>query len=179
VSPGDIWIFGYGSIVWKPDFPFAERAPGWIRGWSRYLWQGSPDHRGVPESPGRVVTLVARQGARCSGVAFRVPGDRRESVLHGLDLRESGGFRRLRTNFHFASERRKPVCAITYVAPPDNPNFLGEAPLESVVEQVRSAHGRSGSNLEYVLRLEESLREIGAEDEELFRIARCLREGNE
>lgn len=174
--PDDVWIFGYGSIVWKPDFPFAERAPGWIEGWSRHLWQGSPDHRGVPASPGRVVTLVVRPGARCLGVAYRVRGAERESVLRGLDVRESGGFQRLRAQFHFAAERRSPVSAIIYVAPPDNPNFLGEAPFEVMLREVRAARGRSGSNLEYVLRLADSLRELGAEEEELLRIAERLRE---
>ena len=89
MPPDDIWIFGYGSIVWKPDFPYAERAPGWVGGWSRRLWQGSPDHRGVPSSPGRVVTLVERAGARCLGVAFRVRGADREVVMSELDAREA------------------------------------------------------------------------------------------
>ena len=176
MPPDDIWIFGYGSIVWKPDFPYAERAPGWVGGWSRRLWQGSPDHRGVPSSPGRVVTLVERAGARCLGVAFRVRGADREVVMSELDARESGGFVKQRAAFHFAEEPRAPVSAITYVAPPDNPNFLGDASREEIVRQVGAAHGRSGSNLEYVLRLSDSLRELGAEDEEVFRVAGRLRE---
>ena len=175
MPPDDIWIFGYGSIIWKPDFPYAERAPGWIGGWSRHLWQGSPDHRGVPTEPGRVVTLVARAGARCLGVAFRVRGAESEAVMRGLDARESGGFVKERAAFHFAEEPRAPLTAIVYVAPPHNPNFLGEASLEEIVRQVRTARGRSGSNLEYVLRLSESLRELGAEDEEVLRVAGRLR----
>ena len=123
MCPDDTWIFGYGSIVWKPDFPFAERAPGWIRGWSRRLWQGSPDHRGVPTSPGRVVTLIAQPGARCEGMAFRVRGNEREAVLRRLDERESGGFQRMRIRFHFAADGHPPVRATVYVAPPDNPEI--------------------------------------------------------
>ena len=175
VLPDDAWIFGYGSIVWKPDFSFEERAPGWIGGWSRRLWQGSPDHRGVPASPGRVATLISQPAARCTGMAFRVRGSACEAVLRGLDERESGGFRQTLIRFHFAAASRPPVSAITYVAPPDNPNFLGEAPLDAVIRQVRGARGRSGSNLEYVLRLDESLRELGAEDEHVSRIAEGLR----
>jgi cation transport regulator ChaC len=92
-----------------------------------------------------------------------------------LDARESGGFVKQRAAFHFAEASRAPVSAIIYVAPPDNPNFLGEASLDEIVRQVRAAHGRSGSNLEYVLRLSESLRELGAEDEEVLRVAGRLR----
>lgn len=174
--PDDLWIFGYGSIIWKQGFPFAESAPGWIAGWSRRLWQGSPDHRGVPGAPGRVVTLVAQPGARCRGMAFRLLDSQREVVLRGLDERESGGFRQTRTHFHFAGDRRPPAHAVTYVAPPDNPNFLGAVSLEVMVRQVRGARGRSGSNLDYVLRLVERLGEFAAEDEELFRVAERLRE---
>lgn len=175
MPPDELWIFGYGSIIWKPDFPFVERAPGWIAGWSRHLWQGSPDHRGVPDAPGRVVTLVESAGARCLGVVFRVRGGEIDGVMRGLDARESGGFVKQQAAFHFSEEPRAPVSCIVYVAPPDNPNFLGEASLEEIAGQVRAARGRSGSNLEYVLRLSDSLLELGAEDEEVLRVAGRLR----
>ena len=64
----DPWIFGYGSLVWRPAFPFVERHAGWVRGWSRRFWQSSSDHRGVPEDPGRVVTLIPDDAARCWGI---------------------------------------------------------------------------------------------------------------
>ena len=67
-----LWIFGYGSLVWRPDIPHDERRPAWIRGFARRFWQGSTDHRGVPEAPGRVVTLVRDEAARCWGAAYRV-----------------------------------------------------------------------------------------------------------
>jgi cation transport regulator ChaC len=67
-----LWIFGYGSLVWRPSFPFAERRGAWIDGFARRFWQGSTDHRGVPGAPGRVVTLEPDARARCFGVAYRV-----------------------------------------------------------------------------------------------------------
>ena len=88
------WIFGYGSLVWRPDFPFVERYHAVIEGWVRRFWQGSTDHRGVPGAPGRVVTLVAEPHARCSGTAYRVDDAVIDSVINTLEYREKGGYRR-------------------------------------------------------------------------------------
>ena len=68
-----LWLFGYGSLIWRPASPFVERRPASARGYARRFWQGSTDHRGVPEAPGRVVTLLPSAGDRCEGVAYRVP----------------------------------------------------------------------------------------------------------
>ena len=70
-----VWIFGYGSLIWHPGFPFEQRQVGYIRGWARRFYQGSPDHRGIPGSPGRVVTLVADTQSICWGVAYQVAGE--------------------------------------------------------------------------------------------------------
>ncbi|RZA31933.1 MAG: gamma-glutamylcyclotransferase, partial [Lysobacteraceae bacterium] len=69
-SHASVWLFGYGSLIWKADFPYIERRPASIGGWSRRFWQGSHDHRGTGSAPGRVVTLVAEDGATCHGMAY-------------------------------------------------------------------------------------------------------------
>ena len=166
------WIFGYASLMWRPAFPhdFSRRAL--IRGWRRRLWQGSPDHRGTGQQPGRVATLVAEPQAYCEGLAFAVNSDALESVLRKLDERESGGYVRLDVRCEFDDRTTAP--AITYYAPPANANFLGPAPIENLIAQVRRSTGQSGSNVDYVLRLAASLKTHNMGDDDVFAIARRL-----
>ena len=170
----ELWIFGYGSLVWRPDFPFVERCAACVRGWSRRFWQASTDHRGVPRAPGRVVTLAAEPETVCWGVVYRVAGSLRETVLARLDARESGGFTRRNVEATLRRSRDERVLALTYIAPPGNPNFLGPAPNGEIARQVRASHGPSGSNLEYVLRLADSLRELGVDDDPVLELAALL-----
>lgn len=172
--PADVWIFGYGSLMWRPDFAFAERCAGVVDGWSRRFWQGSTDHRGVPEAPGRVVTLEARPQARCWGLAYRVAAPEVDIVLERLDHRERGGFDRIDVEVTLRGARGDAVRAITYVAGPGNPNYLGPASLAAIADQVRRSHGPSGPNVEYALRLAEALRAFELEDAHVFELAELL-----
>ncbi len=74
---GSVWIFGCGSLVWRPAFPYARRRRACVRGWARRFWQDSTDHRGTPDAPGRVVTLVPELDATCWGIAYRVEAENR------------------------------------------------------------------------------------------------------
>jgi cation transport regulator ChaC len=173
-----LWIFGYGSLVWRPDFAHVERHAAFVEGFARRFWQGSTDHRGVPGSPGRVVTLVAEPGARCWGAAYRVAEAERDAVLAALDHREKGGYERLELAVqlpHLAPAGGS-VTGLTWVATEANQNYLGPAETVHIAAQVHASHGPSGPNREYVLRLAEALREMGAEDAHVFEIARHLAE---
>jgi cation transport regulator ChaC len=168
------WIFGYGSLVWRPSFPYLERRPAFVRGWVRRFWQGSTDHRGRPGAPGRVVTLHREASETCWGVAYRVgPGDAGD-VHEQLDVREQGGFDRCRVRIWFGDETRASQRGTVYLAPPGNPNYLGPAPAREIAEQIRASSGPSGPNTEYVLRLAEALREMGADDAHVFEIEQLL-----
>jgi len=161
------WIFGYGSLVWRPAFPYEERQPAFIRGFVRRFWQGSTDHRGVPKAPGRVVTLVPRGGATTWGTAYRIADEERDEVMAQLDHREQGGYTHHRTMI-FARDGSVVEEALVYVATDANPNWLGEAPLEKIAEQVRASTGPSGDNVEYVVELARALRDMGADDPHVF-----------
>lgn len=170
-----MWIFGYGSLIWKPGFDWVDRRVGYVTGWQRRFYQGSFDHRGVPGQPGRVVTLLPDDGGATGGVAFRIEGHEAERVLAALDHREKGGYERHRVAVWDQSLETTVVDeALMYVATETNPNFLGPAPTDEIARQVATAHGPSGANTEYVLELAESLRRHGVEDRHVFAVERAL-----
>jgi len=173
-APGHCWIFGYGSLIWRADFEYLESRPAFIRGWERRFWQGSTDHRGVPGAPGRVVTLIESAGAVCCGRAYLLHPSDRDAVLSRLDHREQGGYERLCLPLFFDDTHS--VNGMTYHATADNPNYLGEADAAEMVAQIINAHGPSGSNFEYVLRLEEALADMGVNDGHVSGIAAALRD---
>ncbi|HEY0093092.1 MAG TPA: gamma-glutamylcyclotransferase [Archangium sp.] len=167
-----MWIFGYGSLIFRPSFPFEERREAWLKDWGRRFWQGSTDHRGVPEAPGRVVTLVPEPGARCWGVAYRIATERVEEVLTHLDFREQGGYERHLV--HLETRDSSLLKAVVYVAGPSNPHYLGPAPLEAIAAVVRTAQGPSGPNRDYVRLLAEALAQAGEHDPHVAELVRLL-----
>jgi cation transport regulator ChaC len=166
--PSELWIFGYGSLVWRPSFPFAERRAAFVEGFARRFWQGSTDHRGLPGAPGRVVTLVRDPAGRCAGAAYRIEAHAADEVLRHLDHREKGGYVRHEVALRFHAPGFAPASALLYLATPENPNYLGPASLAEIAAQVRGAAGPSGSNVEYVLRLAAELRRMGESDPHVF-----------
>jgi len=167
-----VWIFGYGSLIWKTDFDWVDRRVGHVRGWKRRFWQGSTDHRGVPGSPGRVVTLLPDPNARCFGVAYLLEPSGVEATLDALDHREKGGYERRVLRVYDAAGAQ--VEAVTYVATPDNPDYLGEAGADEMADQILRSRGPSGANVEYLLELAAALQELGAEDAHIFELERAL-----
>lgn len=176
------WIFGYGSLVWRPSLPFVARRTACLEGWARRFWQGSTDHRGVPGAPGRVVTLVESPGRRCWGIAYQIDPLALPAVLETLDHREQGGYERHAVTLrlaepHAPASAGERVDALVYLAGPHNPNYLGPASLEAIAVQVAGARGPSGDNLDYVLRLAAELRNLGVTEEtdaHVFALERLL-----
>ena len=173
-NPESVWVFGYGSLIWRPGITFHERRVARIRGWTRRFWQGSHDHRGLPHAPGRVVTLVPEPGAACEGVAYSVPAGLAAAAFEGLDHREKNGYQRHNVQLEF--RRGGTGAGVAYIAPVGNHAFLGPAPLDEMVAQIGRAAGPSGTNIDYLHRLETALRRLEIDDTHVFELARRLRE---
>ncbi|RUO42472.1 gamma-glutamylcyclotransferase [Idiomarina aquatica] len=163
-----VWLFGYGSLIYKVDFPFVERRPAYIEGWSRRFWQGSHDHRGTPERPGRVLTLIETPGERCTGMAYRVSPD----VFEHLDHREKNGYLRFFTPLTFANGEQQQ--GLVYIATEDNAAFLGPADEAVIAKHIAESEGPSGKNSEYLLKLADGLRELGVIDPHVEKIRHHL-----
>lgn len=162
------WVFGYGSLIWKQDFPFQKSGPASIEGWSRRFWQGSHDHRGVEHAPGRVVTLVAAPGEICHGRAFLVEPE----VFEHLDFREKNGYQRVELEITLESG---PVDGVVYRAAEGNPAFLGPASTAEMADQIRRSIGPSGSNRDYVIELANALRAMNISDPHVFDLEAAVR----
>lgn len=164
-----VWLFGYGSLIFKADFPFLEQRPAEIRGWQRRFWQGSHDHRGTVETPGRVATLIEASGASCKGMAYLIS----PTVFEHLDFREKNGYLRFLTTMTF--DNGEHAEGLVYIATPENSAFLGPAAERDIARQIANARGPSGPNDEYLLRLADALRALADPDPHVFEIERHLK----
>lgn len=163
-----MWIFGYGSLIWKTGFDYEVREPAWIKGWSRRFCQASPDHRGTPEYPGRVVTLISAPEDICYGVAYRLPLHQLDQIVEELDYREKNGYERISIDIHF---KDRTEAGIVYHADENNPSFILEESLQQIAERIMKSHGPSGSNVEYLLELHSALKAHGIEDQHVGQLA--------
>lgn len=168
-----LWVFGYGSIIWRPDFAYAASYWAVADGWSRRFWQGSHDHRGTVDKPGRVLTLVPDSAEHCVGCVFGVAAAGVDQVLNELDEREKNGYARQRLQVR--TRERGELEALTYIASPGNEAWLGEASDQAIAAQINRAHGPSGPNRDYVLALDEALAAQGINDDHVRGIAALLR----
>lgn len=168
-----LWIFGYGSILWKTDFPFVERRLAKLPNHARRFWQASVDHRGTIDLPGAVVTLIPRPGEDCWGMNYRISSDEWPDVIKHLDHREKGGYERCRVST--VTPQNDIINATTYIADQHNTGFVGESPLDVIAQRIRVACGPSGSNKEYILQLDQTLTELGIADDHISRLAQLVR----
>jgi glutathione-specific gamma-glutamylcyclotransferase len=158
----DLWVFGYGSLMWRPGFPFVERRYGFIHGYHRSLCVLSHVHRGTPERPGLVLGLD--RGGRCHGVAFRIAAGEVAETVHYLREREqvTGVYRERQLPVRLDDARR--VIALAYVVDRAHPQYAGRLPRDELLRLVRQGEGVSGPNAEYVRSTYEHLQAMGVVD---------------
>ncbi|KAI9310524.1 ChaC-like protein [Dichotomocladium elegans] len=186
-----IWVFGYGSLIWKPPIHYESKVVGYVKNYVRRFWQHSEDHRGTPEKPGRVVTLIPYDEWKTMedthghddvtwGVAFKIPSDDAEATRAYLDHREKNGYSVHTVDVFGAENDTVPLVhnALVYIATTDNEAYVGPAPLDDIAKQIHETYGPSGWNAEYLLNLAEALREISPEarDDHLFDLERLVKE---
>ena len=163
----DLWVFGYASLIWRPEFESAEHRPATVQGWHRSFKLRSRVNRGTPEQPGLVYALVS--GGRCKGMVYRIPKARAEDELARLWLREmpTGVYdpRWLRCQTGSGD-----VMALAFTLSRRSPGFMGQIDDPQMLHILRHARGRYGSTLDYLVRTTESLREHRMCDRESERL---------
>lgn len=168
----DLWIFGYASLIWRPDFAFEERRPAQVRGWHRALKMWSRVNRGTPEVPGLVFALLP--GGSCHGVAFRVHRQQAPDILATLWEREmpTGVYdpRWLR-----CGTPHGPVSALAFTLSRRSPNYTGALSGEQYRHIFAHARGRYGSTHDYAHLTYESLKAHGIHDRALEQLLRHAR----
>jgi cation transport protein ChaC len=171
----DLWVFGYGSLMWRPGFPYLERAPARLIGLHRALCVYSFVHRGTPEKPGLVLGLD--RGGACRGVAYRVAAADREATILYLREREQATSVYLETLRRITLATTPPcdVTALAYVVDRGHVQYAGSLDLDRQVHLVRQGHGRSGANRDYVLSTVSEIEAQGCHDSKLHAIAERLK----
>lgn len=168
----DLWVFGYASLIWRPEFDAAEHRPALVRGWHRALRMRSRVNRGTPDQPGLVYALMP--GGMCWGMVYRIPKAQARDELDRLWLREmpTGVYdpRWLRCQTAGGD-----VMALAFTLSRRSPNYTGRIDDPALLEILRHAHGRYGSTLDYLVRTAEALRQhrmCDRESERLLALAR-------
>ena len=164
-----IWIFGYGSLMWRPGFPFVVRRPAHLAGFSRAFCRLSFRHRGTPEAPGMVLGLVP--GGGCQGVAYGVAPAEQQAVLSYLDAREGEGYRRMGVSIEMENgSGPESGEALTYLPEPSHATHAPGLPEARMAELIASGVGKSGTARDYLRELLVQLKRLEVEEPALSRL---------
>ena len=178
LSENDLWVFGYGSLMWKPGFEFIEQVPARLIGEHRALCVYSFDHRGTPEKPGLVLGLD--RGGACRGVAFRIAANNRAATVAYLREREqvTSVYREAVRPVRLLDGSDRGVRALTYLVDRNHAQYAGGLSMADQLRYVQQGHGRSGNNRDYVLSTVLSIEKQGFQDAQLHQLAMMLHDAH-
>jgi cation transport protein ChaC len=174
LTRGDLWVFGYGSLMWRPGFEFTEQVPARLIGEHRALCVYSFVHRGTPEQPGLVLGLD--RGGACRGIAFRVTEQRRADTIAYLRAREqvTSVYREVMRSVWLENSSRQRVSALAYVVDRGHIQYAGRLSLAEQLRHVQHGHGQSGANRDYVIATVKAIEAEGFRDAKLHQLAMML-----
>ena len=174
---GDLWVFGYGSLMWRPGFAFVERVPARLIGLHRALCVYSFVHRGTPERPGLVLGLD--RGGMCRGVAYRVAAAKRAETIAYLRGREqvTTVYLEIMRQIVLEDAARRRVRALCYIVDRSHVQYAGRLTLAESLHHVRQGHGKSGPNRDYVLETVQALEALGYRESDSHLLAEHLQSG--
>ncbi|TCP38876.1 gamma-glutamylcyclotransferase [Rhodovulum marinum] len=171
-----LWVFGYGSLLWKPGFPVAERRLARLDGWHRSFCMRSIHHRGTETEPGLVLALDAAPGACCHGVVLRAEPGTEDATLAYLRERELISSAYFETELDVVFEDGSDgLTSVAYVIDPDHVQYCGGLPLEDQAQIIARARGGMGPNDEYLFNTVDHLAELGIVDADLAWLADRVR----
>ncbi len=170
--PGeDLWVFGYGSLIWNPAFEFVERRAALLHGWHRRFCLKMIMGRGTPEQPGLMLALD--HGGACKGVAFRIAAAQVPVELHVLWQREmfGGGYNARWVTLTAAGESFR---AVTFVINRRHPRYTKELSIEQMAAMIATGCGDNGTCREYLENTVTHLAQLGLKDAGLSRLMAAL-----
>ena len=166
----DLWVFGYGSLMWRPGFAYEEARHARLAGYRRCFCIYSVYHRGTAKRPGLVLGLD--RGGACEGIAYRVAAPQLQQTVRYLRAREqvNGVYREAHVPIGLVAGPRREVLALAYIVERAHPSYAGQLPLALQARLIRGGHGMSGNNLDYLITTLRHLAELGIRERELERL---------
>ena len=175
-ADGELWVFGYGSLMWRPGFAHLEAIPATLHGYARSFCIWSEHHRGTPDCRGLVLGLARGEDAACEGMVSRVaPKDWPETAAY-LEERELRGYAYRPAHLPVALSDGRRVTAHCFVADPSHPHYAGRVPPDEAARIILRARGEAGLNRDYLINTVKSLEQHGYREPHLHALLRRVLE---
>ena len=170
-NKGDLWVFGYGSLMWRPGFPYKEKQLGIVHGYHRSFCVYSHFHRGTKERPGLVLGLD--KGDSCQGIAYRIAEENIQTEMQKIWEREMFAGTYIPTWVNVSTKHGN-ISAVTFIINHDHEHYIPDLELEEVIERVVRAEGICGSCQDYVKNTVKSLQRLGLQDSTMERLLNLI-----